>query len=155
MVLFMNLKLKKTNLIDSRSKLKWIKYSIFVIKILFATLIFGLMPKANAGIYIFPLFNKGIEVRCLDNEPKHLISFKAGRVMKFKDDGEEKYRLPETYLFGEKLNKNYFYFPSTVGKICSFRKLKRKERENYIKMALDTCSKSDLITRRMFCYGWN
>ena len=113
------------------------------------------MPKANAGIYIFPLFNKGIEVRCLDNEPKHLISFKAGRVMKFIDDGEEKYRFPKTYLFGEKPNKNYFYFPSTTGKICSFRKLKRKERENYIKMALDTCRKSDLITRRMFCYGWN
>tara|TARA_B000000532_G_C18808149_1_gene380107 strand:+ start:327 stop:782 length:456 start_codon:yes stop_codon:yes gene_type:complete len=151
----MNLKLKKTNLIDSRSKLKWIKYSIFVIKILFATFIFGLMPKANAGIYIFPLFNKGIEVRCLDNEPKHLISFKAGRVMKFIDDGEEKYRFPKTYLFGEKPNENYFYFPSTTGKICSFRKLKRKERENYIKMALDTCRKSDLITRRMFCNGWN
>ena len=124
-------------------------------RLLFLPLLFGLIPSANAGIYIYPFFNKGVEVRCADNEPKHLISFKAGRVMKFKDYGEEKYRWPETYLFPEKPNKDYSYFPSTAGTRCSYRKLTRKEKEDYKKMALDTCRKSDLNTRRKFCYGWN
>ena len=59
-------------------------------RLLLAPFLLGFIPSANAGIYIYPLFNKGIEVRCLDNEPKHLISFKAGRVMKFKDYGDDK-----------------------------------------------------------------
>ena len=52
-------------------------------RLLLAPFLLGLIPSANAGIYIYPFFNDGIEVRCADNEPKHLISFKAGRVMKF------------------------------------------------------------------------
>ena len=50
-------------------------------RLLFIPLLLGFIPVANAGIYIYPFFKKGIEVRCLDNEPKHLISFKSGRVM--------------------------------------------------------------------------
>ena len=123
--------------------------------LLLAPLLLGFIPTANAGIYIYPFFKKGIEVRCSDNEPKHLISFKAGRVMKFEDYGEEKYRWPETYLFPEKPNKDYSYFPSTAGTRCSYRKLTRKERDDYRKMAIDTCRKSDLNKRRKFCYGWN
>ena len=124
-------------------------------RLLFLPLLFGLIPSANAGIYIYPFFNKGVEVRCADNEPKHLISFKAGRVMMFEDYGEEKYRWPKTYLFPKKPNKDYSYFPSTAGTRCSYRKLTRKEREDYRKMALDTCRKSPLNIRRKFCYGWN
>ena len=123
--------------------------------LLLAPLLLCFIPTANAGIYIYPFFKKGIEVRCADNVPKHLISFKAGRVMKFEDYGEEKYRWPETFLFPEKPNKDYSYFPSTAGTRCSYRKLTRKERDDYKKMALDTCRKSDLNTRRKFCYGWN
>ena len=123
--------------------------------LLFIPLVLGLIPSANAGIYIYPFFNKGIEVRCADNEPKHLISFKAGRVMKFEDYGDDKYKFPEVYLFPEKTNKQYSYFPSTAGTRCSYRKLTRKEREDYRKMALDTCRKSPLHIRRKFCYGWN
>ena len=126
-----------------------------MIKILFASLIFGLIPSANAGIYIYPNFKKGIEVRCADNEPKHLISFKAGRVMKFEDYGDDKYKFPEVYLYPKKTNKLYSYFPSTAGTKCSHRKLSRKERKMYIKMALETCRKSDLDIRRKYCYGWN
>ena len=124
-------------------------------RILLVPLLLGLIPSANAGIYIYPLYNKGIEVRCLDNEPKHLISFKSGRVMKFKDYGDDKYKFPDVYLFPEKTNKQYSYFPSTAGTKCSYRKLTRKERENYIKMAKETCYKSDLNTRIKYCYGWN
>ena len=45
-------------------------------RLLFIPLLLGLIPSANAGIYIYPFFNEGIEVRCADNKPKHLISFK-------------------------------------------------------------------------------
>ena len=124
-------------------------------RLLLAPLLLGLIPSANAGIYIYPFFNEGIEVRCADNEPKHLISFKAGRVMKFEDDGEEKYKFPKTYLYPEKPNDKYLYFPSTTGSKCSYRNLTRNERDIYRKMALDTCRKSDLNVRRKFCYGWN
>ena len=123
--------------------------------LLIAPLLFGLIPSANAGIYIYPFFKKGIEVRCLDNEPKHLISFKAGRVMKFKDYGDDKYKFPEVYLYPKKTDKLYSYFPSKAGTKCSHRKLSRKERKMYIKMALETCRKSDLDIRRKYCYGWN
>ncbi|MDC3234129.1 hypothetical protein OA980_01095 [Prochlorococcus sp. AH-716-A06] len=124
-------------------------------RFLLGTILLGLIPSANAGIYIYPNFKKGIEVRCLDNEPKHLISFKSGRAMKFEDYGDDKFKFPEVYLFPEKTNKQYSYFPSTAGTKCSYRKLSRKEREHYRKMALDTCRKSDLNKRREFCYGWN
>ena len=124
-------------------------------RLLLAPLVLGLIPSANAGIYFYPFFNKGIEVRCLDNEPKHLISFKSGRVMKFEDYGDDKYKFPEVYLYPKKTNKLYSYFPSTAGTKCSYRKLSRKEREFYRKMALDTCRKSDLEIRRKYCYGWN
>ena len=119
-----------------------------------APLLLGLLPYANAGIY-FPFFNKVIEVRCLDNEQKHLISFKAGRVMKFEDYGDDKYKFPEAYLFSEKTNKQYSHFPSTSGTKCSYRELTRKEKENYRKMALDTWRKIDLNTRKKSCHGWN
>jgi len=66
-------------------------------RLLLAPLLLGLMPSANAGIYYYPFFNRGIEVRCLDNEPKHLISFKSGRGMKFEDYGDDKPKLWCTY----------------------------------------------------------
>ena len=39
----------------------------------------------------------------MDNEPKHLIAFKAGRVMKFEDYGDDKYKFPKVYLYPQKL----------------------------------------------------
>ena len=91
------------------------------------TLLVGFIPTANAGIYIYPFFKKGIEVRCLDNEPKHLISFKAGRVMKFADYGDDKYKFPEVYLYPEQTNKQYSYFPSTAGTNVAIENLQEKK----------------------------
>ena len=124
-------------------------------RFLLAPLLLGLIPSANAGIYIYPFFNEGIEVRCADNEPKHLISFKAGRVMKFEDDGDEKYKFPETYLFPEKPNDKYSYFPSTAGSKCSYRKLSKKEKKFFVKRAFETCIASDFEIKKKYCYGWN
>ena len=93
------------------------------------------LPTAvNAGIYYYPFFKKGIEVRCLDNEPKHLISFKSGRVMKFEDYGDDKYKFPKVYLYPEKTNKQYYYFPSTAGTKCSHRKLTRKRKTSILRV---------------------
>ena len=122
-------------------------------RLVFIPLLLSFIPSADAGIYIYPFFNEGIEVRCADNEPKHLISFKAGRVMKFEDDGEEKYKFPETYLYPEKPNDKYSYFPSTTGSKCSYRKLSRKEKMFYIKKAFKTCIASKELKEN--CYGWN
>ena len=122
-------------------------------RFLLTSFLLGLIPSANAGIYIYPFFNEGIEVRCADNEPKHLISFKAGRVMKFEDYGDEKYKFPETFLFPEKPNDKYSYFPSTMGTKCSFRKLSKKEKKFYIKKAFKTCIATKEIKEN--CYGWN
>ena len=116
---------------------------------------FGIIPSADAGIYIYPFFNKGIEVRCADNQPKHLISFKAGRVMKFDDYGDEQYKLPKIYLYPEKPNDNYSYFPSTAGTKCSFRELSRNEKKFFVKKAFETCVASDLKIKKKYCYGWN
>ncbi len=124
-------------------------------RLLFIPLLLSLTPTANAGIYIYPFFNEGIEVRCLDNEPKHLISFKAGRVMKFEDYGDDKYKFPEVYLYPKKTNKQYSYFPSTAGTKCSYRKLIKKEKEFYIKKAKDVCYSGSFETRIKRCYGWN
>ncbi|KGF97134.1 hypothetical protein EU96_1775 [Prochlorococcus marinus str. MIT 9302] len=121
--------------------------------LVFIPLLLSFIPSADAGIYIYPFFNEGIEVRCADNEPKHLISFKAGRVMKFEDDGEEKYKFPATYLYPEKPNNKYSYFPSTAGTKCSYRKLSKKEKKFFIKTAFETCIVSEKI--RENCYGWN
>ena len=124
-------------------------------RVLVTSLLLGLIPSANAGIYIYPFFNKGIEVRCADNEPKHLISFKAGRVMKFEDHGEEQYKFPKTYLYPEKPNDKYSYFPSTAGTKCSFRELSKKEKKFFVKKAFETCIASDLEIRKKYCFGWN
>ena len=124
-------------------------------RLLFLPLLLGLIPTANAGIYIYPFFNEGIEVRCADNEPKHLISFKAGRVMKFEDYGDKKYKFPSTYLYPEKPNDKYSYFPSTAGSKCSYRKLSKKEKKFFIKKAFETCITSDLEKRKKYCYGWD
>ena len=73
--------------------------------------------------------------------------------MKFEDYGEEKYKFPKTYLYPEKPNDNYSYFPSTAGTKCSYRKLSKKEKKFYIKKAFKTCIASKKIKEN--CYGWN
>ena len=102
-------------------------------------ILFGLIPSANAGIYYHPFYQNGVEIRCDDDEPRHAIFFKNGRAMLFEDDGDEKYKFPKSFLWPEKIDKRYSYFPSTAGTHCSSRELTRKEREFYLKKAKDVC----------------
>ena len=124
-------------------------------KFLLIQLFLGCIIPVNAGIYYYPFYQNGIKVRCGDNQPRHLISFKAGRAMLFEDDGDEKYKFPGTFLFPEKPDERYKYFPSTAGTKCSSRELSKEEREFYIKKAKDVCYGGDLSTRIKYCYGWN
>ena len=41
--------------------------------LLLAPLIFGITVPVNAGIYYYPSYQDGIEVRCKDGSPRHLV----------------------------------------------------------------------------------
>ena len=52
-------------------------------RLLLLTLIFGTTAPVNAGIYYYPSYQDGIEVRCKDGRSKHLVEItKSGRGMK-------------------------------------------------------------------------
>ena len=130
--------------------------------LLLAPLILGFFSPVNAGIYFYPDFLDGIEVRCKDGKPKHLLEItKAGRGMRLEGHGDDQYSWPITYLFPEAPDEKYKYFPSTAGTQCSFRKLDEKERNSLILKAFQTCvgTEVDMETRlerrKKYCFGWN
>ena len=131
-------------------------------RLLIAPLIFGVAAPVNAGIYYYPSYQDGIEVRCKDGRPKNLVEItKSGRGMKLEGHGNYQYSWPITYLFPEAPNEKYKYFPSTAGTQCSFRKLDDKEKNSLILKAFKTCigtqvdMETDLKARKKNCFGWN
>ena len=130
--------------------------------LLFATLILGIGAPVYAGIYYYPSYQDGIEVRCKDGMPKHLVEItKFGRGMKLEGHGEDQYSWPITYLFPEASNEEYKYFPSTAGTQCSYRILDAKENNSLILKSFKTCvgtegdTQTDLKIRKKYCFGWN
>ena len=120
-------------------------------RLLIAPFLLGFISSANAGVYYYPAFQKGIIVNCANGIADHIVEFKAGRGVKLTGHGEEKYKWPATYLFPEERDKKYKYFPSiAVGK-CSYKKLNRKEKKEIIKEAFLQCKKDKF----KYCYGWN
>ena len=118
------------------------------------------MP-VNAGIYYYPSYQDGIEVRCKDGKPKHLVEItKSGRGLKLEGHGEDQYSWPITYLFPEASDEKYKYFPSTTS-VCSYRKLDVEEKNSLILKAFKTCvgtegTEEERIERRKkYCFGWN
>ena len=130
-------------------QLEWL--SIQLKSLLLAPFILGLIPLANAGVYYYTAFQKGIVVNCANGIADHIVEFKAGRGVKLPGHGDKKYEWPKTYLFPEERDKRYKYFPSTAMGKCSYRKLKMKEKKNIIKEAFLQCKKD----RFKYCYGWN
>ena len=119
------------------------------------------MP-VKAGIYYYPSYQDGIEVRCKDGRPKNLVEItKSGRGMKLEGHGEDQYSWPITYLFPEAPDEKYKYFPSTAGTLCSFRKLDEEEKNSLILKAFKTCvategdTETQLKIRNKYCFGWN
>ena len=131
-------------------------------RLLLVPLIFGIAVPVNAGIYYYPSYQDGIEVRCKDGKPKHLVEIaKSGRGLKLDGHGEDQYSWPITYLFPEAPDETYKYFPSTAGTQCSFRKLDLEEKNSLILKAFKTCVSSEgdtetkLKIRKKYCFGWN
>ena len=79
-------------------------------KFLLIQLFLGCIIPVNAGIYYYPFYQNGIKVRCGDNQPRHLISFKAGRAMLFEDDGDEKYKFSGTFYSLRNLTRDLSTF---------------------------------------------
>ena len=130
-------------------------------RLLLAPLIFGISVPVNAGIYYYPSYQDGIEVRCKDGKPKHLVEIsQSGRGLKLEGDGEDQYSWPITYLFPEASDEKYKYFPSTTS-VCSYRKLDVEEKNSLILKAFKTCvgtegTEEERIERRKkYCFGWN
>ena len=131
-------------------------------RLLLAPLIFGISVPVNAGIYYYPSYQDGIEVRCKDGKPKHLVEIsKSGRGLILDGHGEEQYSWPITYLFPEAPDETYKYFPSTAGTQCSYRKLDEKEKNSLILKAFKTCvgiegtPEETIEKSKKYCFGWN
>ena len=131
-------------------------------RLLLVSSIFGIAVPVNAGIYFYPSYQDGIEVRCKDAKPKHLVEIsKSGRGLTLDGHGENQYSWPITYLFPEAPDETYKYFPSTAGSQCSYRKLDEKEKNALILKAFKTCvgiegTQEERIERRnKYCFGWN
>tara|TARA_B100000941_G_scaffold286276_1_gene259541 strand:- start:203 stop:604 length:402 start_codon:yes stop_codon:yes gene_type:complete len=131
-------------------------------RLLLTPLIFVVAASVKAGIYYYPSYQDGIEVRCKDGKPKHLVEVtKSGRGMKLEGHGDDKYSWPITYLFPEASDEKYKYFPSTASTQCSYRKLDEKEKNSLILKAFKTCvssggeTETKLKIRTKYCFGWN
>ena len=130
-------------------------------RLLLAPLIIGISTPVNAGIYYYPSYQDGIEVRCKDGKPKHLVEItKSGRGMKLEGHGDDQYSWPITYLFPESSDEKYKYFPSTTS-VCSYRKLDVEEKNSLILKAFKTClgiegtPEERIEKSKKYCFGWN
>jgi len=123
--------------------------------LLLAPLILGFTSPIKAGIYLYPLYREGVEVRCKDGKPNLIVEIKAGRGMKLQGNGNEEYSWPMVYLFPEASGDNYKYFPSTAKTQCSYRILTPKEKAALIGKTFKICLGDELVTRKQDCYGWN
>ena len=129
-------------------------------RLLLLPLIVVIPVPMNAGLYYYPSYQDGIEVRCKDGKPNHLVEItKSGRGLKLEGHGEDQYSWPITYLFPESPDEKYKYFPSTAGTQCSYRKLDEKEKNSLILNAFKTCvgreGGNDEKIRNKYCFGWN
>ena len=66
-------------------------------RLLLALLIVGVAASVKAGIYCHPSYQDGIEVRCKDGQPKHLVEINmSGKGMKLEGYGKDQYSWPIT-----------------------------------------------------------
>ena len=123
--------------------------------LLIAPLILGLASSVEAGIYLYPLYREGIEVRCKNGKPDRVVEIKAGTGMKLQGNGNEEYSWPIVYLFPEASDPRYKYFPSTARTQCSYRIVTPEEKAALIGQTFEICLGDELVTRKHDCYGWN
>ena len=132
-------------------------------RLFLSPLIFGIFSPVYAGVYFYPDYQDGIEVRCKDGKPKHLVEItKAGRGMKLEGHGDHQYSWPIIYMYPEASDDKYKYFPSTAGTACSHRKLTKEEKKLLILKVFKTCIGSEVVPlderikiKGKYCFGWN
>ena len=129
--------------------------------LLLAPLMLEIAAPVKAGIYYYPSYQDGIEVRCKDGRPNHLVEItRSGRGIKLEGHGDDQYSWPITYLFPEAPNEKYKYFPSTAGTQCSFRELDKNEKNFLTLKAFKTCvvieedTETQIKIRNKYCFGW-
>ena len=123
--------------------------------LLLTSLILTFVLPASSGVYYYPLYREGIEVRCKDGKSKRIVEIKAGRGMKLLGHGEEKYSWPIIYIYPEASDNKYRYFPSTADTQCSYRLLSPGEKASLIGKSFQICLGDELVTRKQDCYGWD
>ena len=66
-------------------------------RLLLASLLLGLIPTANAGVYYYLNYSdKGsIKVKCADGKANHLVDSGSDVTVQLKGHGESKYKNPE------------------------------------------------------------
>ena len=87
---------------------------------LLLTLLLGLIPTANAGVYYYP--DRNIKVNCHDGLAYHLVEYKNGTTTLLKDHGDEKYQYPYLEMkfpYGRYANERYL--------ACSYREITAEE----------------------------
>jgi len=103
---------------------------------------------ANSGIYYYPFYRKGIEVRCKDGKPSLLVKIKSGRGRKLLGHGDEHNSWPIIYLYPEASDNNYKHFPSTDGTQCSYRIVTSEEKSALILKTFKICLGDELMPKR-------
>jgi len=118
-----------------------------VIKILFASFIFGLISTANAGVYYYPNNSEkgGVKVVCADGLANHIVELKKGRRIQLKGHGEDKYRYPKL-----EMSWPYGRWANSENILCFYSNLSTKQRKNIINKALKRCGKN-----KEYCLGMN
>ena len=119
------------------------------------SLIFSFASPASSGIYHYPLYREGIEVRCKDGKPKRIVEITTGRGMKLLGHGEAEYAWPIIYMYPEASDERYRYFPNPASTKCSYRILTESEKAGLIGKSFKICLGDELVTRKQDCYGWS
>ena len=104
-------------------------------RLLLLTLLFGLIPSAQARVVYITNFGRiHIEERCQDGKPDHQVWFMdgGGNITRYelKGQGNEYFKNPELIPSGIRKTEN--------GYLCSQRQLTKKEVEAYEKKVINS-----------------
>ena len=112
--------------------------------LLLLTLLLGLIPSTNAGVYYYPNYQKsGIKVKCADGKPNHIVELKEGKIVTLKGHGKRKYKNPKITM-----ESPYGRWVNDENNMCVVRFLKVDEQKEIIDTAIQRCEKN-----KSFCLG--
>ena len=112
-------------------------------RLLLITLLFGLIPSANAGIYYYLNYSdKGsIKVKCADGKANHIVDSGSGTTVQLKSHGNSKYKYPKMNM-----DSPYGRWANSENKMCVYKYLDDDEIKNIELQAVSRC-----IENKKFC----